>query len=79
MTYNGWANRDTWLCVTWLLDYPYNYQKILDLPSERIEKISRKDLFFEFYFGDKIDFSNVDLPSVVAMMLEHRADHIKYQ
>ena len=70
MKYNGYPNRATWLAVTWILDHEPNYLRLMDLTIDQIKAITRGDLLYWFYFGDKIDFSNVSIPSIVEMMLE---------
>jgi hypothetical protein len=70
MTYNGWPNRDTWLCVLWILNHESNYQRLVALTPDQIKQITKNDLLYWFYYGDKIDFSNVSIPSIVGMMLE---------
>jgi hypothetical protein len=70
MTYNGWPNRDTWLCVLWILNHESNYQRLVALTPDQIKQITKNDLLYWFYYGDKIDFSSVSIPSIVGMMLE---------
>lgn len=67
MSYNGWANRDTWLVALWLDNDRSNYQKVKANKS-KIVKL-KKELLFRWLranlkFGDKIDWSKVRVTEV---------------
>lgn len=70
--YNGWTNRDTWLALTWILDHPYNYQKLLDLPRSALETMTADLVRYHFYFGDRIDFRALNMLELRPALLEHQ-------
>jgi hypothetical protein len=72
MKYNGWTNRDTWLAFTWILDYPYNYQKLLDLTRFEIDNMTGDLVRYYFYFGDRIDFQALNMLELRPALLEHK-------
>lgn len=69
--HNGWKNYDTWLVVIWLLNDETNYERIRKFTELDIQELIIDDLKKNvFYYGDDIDFNNVDLNEIQAMLLE---------
>lgn len=69
--HNGWKNYDTWLVVIWLLNDETNYERIRKFTELDIQELIIDDLKKNvFYYGDDIDFNNVDLKEIQAMLLE---------
>ena len=67
--YNGWCNRDTWLVMLWLNNYYENYEGITRIVNNTHELKDLSDLELygilkDFYYGDKINFTRVDLDEV---------------
>jgi hypothetical protein len=69
--YNGWANRDTWLCFTWIVDHHYNYSVLSKMKRDDVVAITADMVRYRFYFGDRIDFDHLDLPELRNALLEH--------
>lgn len=73
--YNGWSNRDTWLVMLWLNNHYENYQKINRIikNTNKLEKLSDNELYIElkdFYYGDKINFKNINLDEIRKGLIE---------
>lgn len=67
--YNGWCNRDTWLCLLWLNNDYENYQNITRIinNTHHLKDLSDMQLYGilkDFHYGDKINFNRVDLDEV---------------
>lgn len=67
--YEGWCNRDTWLCLLWLNNDYENYTRITRVieNTSDLQDLSDNELYMElqdFHYGDKINFSRVDLDEV---------------
>lgn len=67
--YNGWCNRDTWLVLLWLNNNYENYVRITRIinNTNKLQDLSDLELYGElkdFYYGDKINFKNVDIDEV---------------
>jgi hypothetical protein len=72
-TYNGWANRDTWLVVVWLLNDESNYSIMRMLNRNDIDNLEIDDIKTVFnYGGDKevINFDNVNIEEIKGMIKE---------
>ena len=72
-TYNGWANRDTWLVVVWLLNDESNYSIMRMLNRNDIDNLEIDDMKTVFnYGGDKesINFDNVNIEEIKGMIKE---------
>lgn len=74
-TYNGWANRDTWLVVVWadneLKNYEYlkaNYAKLMKMPKAQLFATLRARL----HFGDKINWNNVNATEIKRYLEEFK-------
>ncbi len=75
--YLGWQNRDTWLCLTWILDFDFNYKVLTGLTSDQITKITTDDIQYLFYFGDRIKFDLINLDELREAFHEHTAHIVK--
>lgn len=71
--YNGWANRDTWLVVTWMDNDRSNYEKFkgnrtswLKLQKPAFLTMLKRNL----KTLDKINFNNVNVSEVKRNMRE---------
>lgn len=67
--YNGYCNRDTWLVLLWLNNNYENYVRITRIinNTNKLQDLSDLELYGElkdFYYGDKINFKNVDIDEV---------------
>ena len=67
--YNGWCNRDTWLVMLWLNNYYENYEGITRIINNThdlkdLSDLELYDILKDFYYGDKINFTRVDLDEV---------------
>lgn len=67
--YNGWCNRDTWLVLLWLNNNYENYVRITRIinNTNKLQDLSDLELYGElkdFYYGNKINFKNVDIDEV---------------
>lgn len=68
--YNGWANYDTWLVVVWLQNDMDNYDKTQSMTKEDIIDLDALDLQNMFYYGDPVNFKNVNVDEIIEMLLE---------
>lgn len=71
--HNGWKNYDTWLVVVWLSNDEPNYERIRKYQKLDVEELTLDDLENVFYYGgdaEVINFDNVDLDEIKAMLLE---------
>ena len=67
--YNGRSNRDTWLVMLWLNNDQNNYEGITRIVNNthELKDLSDLELFGllkDFNYGDKINFTRVDLDEV---------------
>jgi hypothetical protein len=70
MSYNGWKNWDTWAVTLWLRNDLRNYEIYRFYDEEEIQELTLLDLENEFYYGDEIDWDEVDLQEVIDAMIE---------
>lgn len=75
--YLGWSNRDTWLCLTWILDFDFNYKVLTGLTSDQITKITTDDIQYLFYFGDRVKFDQLNLDELREAFHEHTTHVVK--
>jgi hypothetical protein len=76
--YNGWANRPTWLCYTWIMDFEYNYNLLRTFTKDQVAKITVSTLQKNFYFGDRILFDQLDMVELIQALSDHVQDLSKY-
>jgi hypothetical protein len=69
--YNGWTNRATWLCFTWIMDFEYNYNLLRTFTMDQVAKITVSTLQKNFYFGDRIHFDQLDMVELIEALSEH--------
>lgn len=72
--YNGWANRPTWLCYTWIMDFEYNYNLLRTFTKDQVAKITVSTLQKNFYFGDRILFDQLDMVELIQALSDHVQD-----
>lgn len=72
--YNGWTNRPTWLCFTWIMDFEFNYNLLRTFSKDQVAKITVYDLQKHFYFGDRILFDQLDMVELINALSEHVED-----
>jgi hypothetical protein len=72
--YNGWTNRPTWLCYTWIMDFEYNYNLLRTFTKDQVAKITVSTLQKNFYFGDRILFDQLDMVELIQALSEHVQD-----
>lgn len=86
-TYNGWTNRDTWLVTLWLNNHEENYNKMISnlkckgiTPQKCLTELSDFDLLYtlknSYYFGDKVNWNEVNIEEVRDMLKETKEDLI---
>lgn len=69
--YNGWSNYDTWLVIVWLQNDETNYRKTVHiLEINQVQELTILDLQFQFYYGDDINWDNVNLEEIKSMIAE---------
>lgn len=69
--YNGWSNYDTWLVIVWLQNDETNYRKTVHiLEIDQVQELTILDLQFQFYYGDDINWDNVNLEEIKSMISE---------
>lgn len=73
--YNGWCNRDTWLVMLWLENDQTNYENMGRIVKNTHDLADLTDLMLygelkDFYYGDKINFKNVDIDEVRTVLVE---------
>jgi hypothetical protein len=69
-TYNGWSNYDTWLVVLWLANDYDNYRKTTRLTDDDLDDLDIMALENDYYYGDEINFDNVNLEEIKKMIKE---------
>jgi hypothetical protein len=69
-TYNGWSNYDTWLVVLWLANDYDNYRKTTRLTDDDLDDLDIMSLENDYYYGDEINFDNVNLEEIKKMIKE---------
>lgn len=73
--YNGWTNRDTWLVALWIDNDRKNYQTMTQNKEHFLkytDEAFRKSLQ-HLNYGDKIDFSKVDINEIREIVREMEA------
>lgn len=73
--FNGWTNRDTWLVALWIDNDRTNYETVAKNREHFLnytDEALRKSLQ-HLNYGDKIDFSKVDVNDIRDMMKEMEA------
>lgn len=75
--YNGWTNRDTWLVNLWLNNDEKNYKRLTNsikgIGCVKLAKCSDLSLINrlkQYYYGDKINWNNVNVSEIREMLLE---------
>ena len=74
MAYNGWANYDTWLVVIWLDNDLQNYEKRQKMSYDDIVGLSPHELEHTFYYGDDVDFNEVDMSQIIDNLLQDKKE-----